>query len=257
MSVFRNWPIVFSVLAIFVLSQPVSATETIILVQDNDYPPYMSGTPSGSSGIYSKVVAAANQRLTGYKIVINAVPWKRAQYLVEHGQAHGLLGTYYKPVLRPWIASFSEPMIEETIFVYCHTGRAKPGWIYPRDYAGLVFGNNVAFGTPGPEFFQMVDAGQIALEEEETTEENLRKLQNGRIDCYVQDSVATERVIAERGYDKIERLVQTPPETGHIGYSRKWTGPVAEAFIADMNQVIRDMRADGTIDKIIEGYLHE
>ncbi|WP_420411308.1 substrate-binding periplasmic protein [Roseibium sp.] len=225
--------------------------KTVTLVQDSDYPPFMIAEHAGPAGIYADIVRAADERLPGYNILLTASPWPRAKFLVETGRANGLVGTYHKPVRRPWIRHFSTPLATETIYVYCRDGVAKETWNYPQDYAGLLFTNNAGFATPGTEFFELVEQGKIEVIEEQTTDENLRLLHIGRADCYVQEQVAVEISLRLNKFHNIKPIRKVLKEPAHIGYSEHWSASDGDAFIQEMDQVLEEMAQDGTISDII------
>lgn len=225
----------------------------VILVQDEAYPPYMATIDGKPAGIYADIIAEAARRLSGFDIELQSVPWTRAVGLVKNGVAHGLVGTYHKPDDRPWIGTYSHPLFGEEVSVFCRKGIADPSWAYPRDYAGLTFGNTLGYRAPGPEFFEMVADGKIVLDEAETSEQNLRKIMLGRVDCYVVERLATELLIRDNGFDAVERIRHTSMELAFIGYRSSWTDPDAVAFIAAMDEALRSMKADGTIDRIVAG----
>lgn len=225
--------------------------KTVTLVQDSDYPPFMIAEPSGPAGIYADIIREADRRLQDYDILLTASSWPRAKHLVETGQINGLVGTYHKPVRRPWIRHYSTPLATETVYVYCRDGVAKKSWDYPKDYAGLLFTNNAGFATPGTEFFEMVDQGKIEVVEEQTTDENLRLLHLGRADCYVQEQVAVEISIRFNNFDNIKAIRKVLTEPAHIGYSEHWSAGEGNTFIADMDRILDEMTQDGTIKGII------
>lgn len=212
----------------------------------------MQATVDGPGGIYAEIIQEADKRLPDYTIDLVSAPWPRAIFLTREGQAAGLVGTYRKTLERPWIRYYSTPLFEEEVFVFCRRGVAGPDWRYPEDYAGLVFANNLGFGTPGSAFFAMVKAGKIDLIEEQTTEENLRLIELGRADCYVQDGLATRRALKSEGLQTIDQIAKVLTETAHVGYSENWTGNRPDAFIAAMDRVLQDMTTDGTIARIAE-----
>ncbi len=238
-----------------VIGSAQAEPQTINLVQDSNYPPYMHLDENGPAGIYADIIREASQRLDGYEINLKAATWTRAIYQVENGKAHALVGTYFRPVRRPWIRHFSTPLATEAVYVYCRKGVAQPDWAYPRDFTGLLFSNNSGFATPGAAFFETVDAGEIDLVEEEIAQENLRLLQIGRADCYVQEQAAVESVLKAEGYDAIDRVRIVQNETAHLGYSRQWPKQDAETFIRHMDAVLKDMHTDGTISSIINNHM--
>jgi len=237
--------------ALSLFSAPAFA-ETIRLVQDEAYAPYMTKDGKRPTGIWAEVITEALTRIEGdYDVVLEAVPWSRAVNLVESGQAHGLVGTYHKPDSRPWIGTYSVAPFTENVSVYCRGGVAEADWSYPQDFKGLTFGNNAGFGTPGQAFFDLVASGLISLQEAPTTDLNLKKLAAGRIDCYVQEKLTAQIAIAELGLSGITQVLDTSVEDSMIGFRGSWQGAEAEGFAADMDRALTAMMADGTIDQII------
>lgn len=251
----RIWVAVFSIVSAWHLASgsPAEASD-IILVQDNAYPPYMSQTDGRPDGIYAVIINEARKRLANSNLVLQAAPWTRATVLVENGRAMGLVGSYYKPQDRPWIRHWSVPLYDEEVSVFCRQGVARRDWKYPEDYKGLLFGNVAGYRAPGPRFFEMVEKGEIKLEEAQTTEQNLSKLVLGRIDCYVVERLATEMLIREKGYDNVDIVGTASIEPAYVGFSDKWTGPEADAFIRDFDLTLKTMKADGTIDRIVASF---
>jgi len=234
--------------------QTPSRADEIVLLQDNAYPPYMSVRQGRPDGLYAAIIREAKRRVGNKNLVLQAVPWTRATVLVESGKTQGLVGSYYKPQDRPWIRHWSEPLYQEEVSVFCRKGVADPDWIYPDDYKGLLFGNVAGYKAPGPRFFEMVAKGTIKLEEAQTTEQNLSKLVLGRIDCYVIERLATEILIKSKNYQNVEIVATASMEPAYIGWSDKWVGAEADAFIAAMDKALAGMKADGTIAGIVATY---
>ena len=93
------------------------------------------------------------------------------------------------------------------------------------------------------------------LQEAQTTELNLKMLNIGRVDCYVQERLAAQLVIIQNNLKNVERISAVSSETVHIGYSSSWVGKDADRFIFDMNKILIELKADGTIARIINNYL--
>ncbi|MHA7776984.1 substrate-binding periplasmic protein [Roseibium sp. M-1] len=225
--------------------------EVVTMVQDSEYSPYMTATADGASGIYAEILREADRRLPDYEIELTAVPWERAMHLVRSGQINALVGTYQRPRERPWLRLYSTAIMYESIYVYCHKGVARRHWSYPEDFAGLVFGNNKGFETPGPDFFDMVEEGRVLLSEEQTTELNLRLIQFGRIDCFVQDEAAVGPLLTGKTYDNVEPVRQLTYEAVYVGYSDKWSSEAADRFTRELDRVLLEMKQDGTANEII------
>ena len=204
------------------------------------------------TGIWAEVITQALSRIEGdYYVVLEAMPWSRAVNLVESGQAHGLVGTYYKPDSRPWIGTYSSAPFTKNVAADCRDGVAKASWSYPQDFNGLTFGNNASFGTPGQEFFDLVANGLISIQEALTTDLNLKKLDGGRIDCHVQEQLTAKIAITALGLSGITQVLDTSVEDSMIGYRASWQDTEAEGFIIEMDRVLAEMMTDGTINQII------
>jgi len=237
-------------------SVPVARSEEILLLQEDAYLPYMAEQDFEAVGIYSDILDEAAKRLSASAITVKAVPWSRALKLVRSGGAQGLVGTYYRPVVRPWIRVFSVPLLTEQVFVFCRDGIARADWNYPADFKGLTFGNNTGYRSPGQRFFELVEAGEISVVEARTTAMNLNMLALGRIDCYVQERLSAEREIRRNKLRNIVPVKAISAETAHIGYSSSWTGPEADAFIIEMDRTLTELHRDGSVDRIISTYLN-
>lgn len=243
------------VLLLSLMQTADAAAEQVLLVQDDSYMPYMGAEQIDAVGVYSDILDEAGERLQKSEFALQAVPWPRAIELVRGGGAQGLVGTYYRPVVRPWIRHFSVALFTEHVSVYCRPGIARQDWSYPEDFRGLTFGNNTGFRTPGARFFELVEAGDITLLEAQTTEMNLNMLELGRLDCYVQEQLTAEREIRRNRLKNVQRVQTISSETAHIGYSMSWVGAEADAFIVEMDRVLTEMHQDGSVNRIISAYL--
>jgi polar amino acid transport system substrate-binding protein len=96
--------------------------------------------------------------------------------------------------------------------------------------------------------------------------ENLRELAHGRVDCLLNDRL-TVRAASTWLLKHDPTLPQAslaearafPLEEGYLAMS----GPAAErepfheAFLAQFNELLRKLRADGKLDEIVEAYMRE
>lgn len=251
-------------LVMAIASPALAVTEVEILV-DDDYQPYsFLDSERKPTGIYAKVLEEIDQRLDDYDIVLKGVPWRRAMRMIEHGQAFAVAPPYHYPEQRPYMHPYSEKILEETVVTYCREGvmdTPRPDW--PEDYAGLTVGNNHGFETPGAAFFEMVDAGEIRLQERPNTEINLRMLIVGRSDCYVnaRASILSTLASMERAGDydpdatPLRESVVFERNWGYVGFSRTNNPAYKDDFIQALNAEIRDMRESGRIREIFTEFL--
>ncbi len=239
---------------LFTTSNAVAET-TVTFALANNYEPLMAQ----DGGIAGDILDEANARLPeGYSIVVEISPWARGVAKVERGEVQALVGTYYRPEIRPWIEPYSEPLLQDPVSVYCHTGVADPAWNYPADYAGLDFGFLIGSYAAGPEFAAMREAGSITVRENTTILGNLKMLKSGRIDCFVEGRYSIQSELSTLGNtDDIERVTDVASEDFYVGFQRDWAASDnASEFILAFNETIRDMRTDGTIDRILHDALN-
>lgn len=257
LSVLRLKPLLILITLLFLGKECSADAVEVLMVTENAAAPYMMELNNKAEGIYPRIIREADRRITEYDISIETMPWKRALRLVEKGDAHGIIGTYYKPNERPWIKHFSTPYFVEDVTVFCRNGVANESWVYPYDFAGLKFGNNRGYETPGPDFFHMVKMGRIKLEEANDTETNLRKLMSSRIDCYVNDAVQVEVEASLKKLSGFRKVSVFRSETSHVGFSRAWVTGHSEDFISRFDDAITNMHDDGTIQEIYRKFLAE
>jgi len=254
-NLFRFCLILIVILNLWVSEGRADSLHEVELVIDSGYPPYMTVKDGKPAGLYAEMLREADKRLKYYTIKLTAMPWKRAQSLVQSGKVAGLVGSYYKPVERPWVQYFSKSLFTEKIDVFCRDGVGEEHWKYPLDFAGLKFGNNLGFETPGSDFFDMVKMGRIKLEYAHDTTANLLKLQKKRIDCYVQDSLAVEMEISKHGISGFRAVTQYRQETAHIGYGRAWVSRYTDDFIKSLDRVLIQMHEDGSLQQVYDRFL--
>ena len=228
-----------------------ATSTTVTFALADNYPPLMTET----GGIAGAIIDEVNNRLGDeFHIEVESAPWQRMVAMVENGQAHGLVGTYYRPDVRPWIDPYSTPLLGDPISLFCRSGVADASWSYPQDFAGLTFGYLIGSYAAGAEFQEMVAAGEIDIDEGASIEVNVRKLAAGRIDCFVEGGLPIQVEIAAAGAGAdIEHVADISVEDFYVGFQSDWatTGNAPE-FIAAFNATIEEMQADGTIDRLIE-----
>ncbi|MFD2264229.1 substrate-binding periplasmic protein [Lacibacterium aquatile] len=246
-------------LAAAAVSGTALAKEKVRLLADSEYPPYVAGSGAATKGMYVDILKAAADRMTDYEVEIDGVPWKRGLKDIEDGTALGIVPPYKRPDSRPWMQPYSEVLFEEQIVVYCHSDAAAKvaGAAFPAGYKGLSFGNNAGFQA-SPDLLAMSQKGEVKIEEAQTTEANLRKLVAGRIDCYSNDKVGIDSVLAsipagQRSKQPVETAV-VQKEAAFVGYSSGFQAPYKADFIAKLDAALKAIKADGTLDAIVKRY---
>ena len=239
------------------------AKDVKILV-DDAYKPYTFVDENGKiTGVYPQVFREIDDKIDKYNIQLEAVPWKRATKMVKMGRDFAVAPPYYTEKRTEWM-QYSEKILEEKVVTYCRDeviDEPRPNW--PEDYEGLTVGNNQGFITPGQEFFDMVDAGKINLQEAPNTQLNLRKLIAGRVDCYVnaRASIVWNLAMLEQAgkYDpdttKLVESAVVKANWGYIGFSRKKNPEYKEDFMQTLNAEIKAMKQQGRVREIFDTFL--
>jgi polar amino acid transport system substrate-binding protein len=118
-------------------------------------------------------------------------------------------------------------------------------------------GKNAGFFVT-KEFEEAVKAGKITVDEQVSSELNLKKLAAGRIDCYVSNLHSAMWAAKQLGMlDQIAPLPQPFAEKkGTFFAVSKKSKNIAdkEGFMAKINDELAKMHADGTIDRMWEKY---
>ena len=247
----------------------VRAETLVTLLIDEAYPPYAYRTAEGVSGIYADILRAAEPQLHGYRLQLEPQPWRRALAEIEAGRAIAVVPPYYRPEERPWIAPYSQPILEERVVVFCHrevfADGPRPAW--PDDYQGLTFGNNPAYLSADQPFWHAVERGLIQVEEASGNRANLQKLLRRRIDCYFNDRISILAELAQMQRDGLyDAEGSAPPvegptisvEYGHVGFSDR-TGarfPYKEDFAQQLDAALDHLRRSGEIERIVRRYTH-
>lgn len=254
---------------------PVEAAPTqpekipVIIYSDNAYPPYSYEERGEAKGIYVEILKVAFDRLQGYDVRFEPVPWQRGLGYLEAGIGFGLIPPYYRPQARPWM-DVSVPILDESVSVFCSEKVMEtPRPIWPQDYAGLSIGNNIGFATFTETEAQLKSQYEIAIENVSATEIGLLEVANGRIDCYANDRLSilwTLSQLKKQGkYNpggaqaELVEGATIVSEQGHIGYTNTDKGAFAYKadFAAQMDKILTAMKQSGEIDQIVEQFVNQ
>ncbi|MAL40913.1 MULTISPECIES: transporter substrate-binding domain-containing protein [unclassified Thalassospira] len=246
-------------------AEPVQSSNiprTITLYAEDSNRPYAYFDGTGAEGIYVRILKKAFARMPQYHLDIVSVPFRRGMELLKDGKIMGFFPPYARKD-RDWIDRYSIPILRETVVVLCSNDYAHSHdlKVFPRDFKDARFANNAGYRLAGEAFFDMVDAGDITLEEANTTASNLRFLMAGRVDCYVNERMAILAGMRELAIDKnMARLFNETAiigqEFGFVAYGpdpdNQW--PWRDQFADDLDKALADMRNQGEIDRLVVDY---
>ncbi|MDX1451243.1 MAG: transporter substrate-binding domain-containing protein [Oleiphilaceae bacterium] len=265
------WHRTFHVLglcALLATSLQTHARQKVLIGFDRDYPPYAYIDEHGDAqGIYTEILTRAFERIEGYEVQVEGYPWKRLMKMVEQGKILAAYPPYYWPARRPWMQPYSVPIITERVALYCNreqvSGLHKAGALrWPDSYFGYLIGNDAGFETPGPDFFDALEQGNIRMHEDSTLR-NVQLLLLGRIDCYVNGELSILTSLRSFATDpelnqhiaKVYRAMIIRENEGFVGYSLNGSDfPYKADFVEKLDQVLLDMQKNGEIQKVLAPY---
>lgn len=222
------------------------ASEKLIRLATLEWSPYVSEELE-NYGFAAEIVAAAFTRM-GYEVQFDFMPWARVLQEVEQGRYDGGFPAYYSEE-RTKTYLLTDAFTEGPIGFY---KRADSDITYQTLEDLIPYKIGIILGYVNTPEFDAAD--YLQKEAAENEEQNLRKLLLGRLDLVVIDKFVAASIIAESIPEAKDNLVfLNPPlevKTLHVVLSRNTEN--AEQKLADFNEGLRQIMADGTITQIME-----
>lgn len=234
--------------------------QTVILYGDDDYAPYSYVEHGVFKGMYVDILRAAARQMPGYRLELQARPWKRGLDALEKGQVFGLFPPGRKTE-RPYVQPYSAMLYRESVVLFCHDGVMRtPRRQFPADFAGLTIGVNAGF-LLSEKLMQPARQGLLRLEAAKGNEANLKKLALRRIDCYASDRGAARHTarllngeLARQGF-VLHEVLELSSEPTYIAYSAQASPPYKADFVEKMNAALQALRQNGELARIEQAYL--
>lgn len=243
----KKWIFVISTL-LFAFS--LQAKEVYVVAPE--YPPYQYTVDGKVQGIDYEIIKEAFKR-TGHTVKIEILPWTRALKTVQHGVADVLMAAYKTPEREVDFLYSKEPLIIQTVSLFKH----KDLYLnYLGDFTQLAdhrLGVRYKFSY-GEEFDNAIESNLFPeLEKSPDTITNIKKLVNDRLDIVAANKYGALHFLKELNkLDMAEEL--TPPIQEIPAYllftKKKDLGDIPAHF--DIH--LREMKADGTYQEIIDSY---
>ena len=222
------------------------------VIVDEDYPPYSYAVNGNPQGIYINLIRkAANLLKNDYDIQFEAMPWKRALKEIELGHAFAILPPYIHRQARPYIGPYSVTLLTERVVTVCHPNTHLSALLTPsnldlKDFSNrkpLNVGINAGYLMFDDRYKALIKSGAIKIWENKSTQSNLQKLIEKKLDCYVNDSRAIQFNLAQMPSALDIQLVEVDEisrQTAHIGFSNSEHIKFAykEDLINKLNQAI-------------------
>jgi len=220
----------------------------VIILADDDYPPYSYVEQGKLKGIYIDLVnKAASLLQPHYQVTLEAIPWQRGLVMMEQGKAFALLPPYIHKETRPFIKPYSVVLQEEVVVTYCHQAIKLEQTLNSSSNTTtkIDIGINAGYLLLNEKYHQAVDNNKIKIWENKSTEANLMKLVTNKIDCYVNDRIAIQQNLqhiqarlTNIDISSIVEMDEISRKSAHIGYSNNGFYPFKTDFINKMNEAL-------------------
>ena len=223
---------------------------TILIVCDAAYPPFEFEENGVPRGISVDLTREAIQRM-GYNVTITPYSWTRAVEMVQTGQAHGIFSLFRSAERETWGVFPKEPVFIDRQYFY-----GTPGTVI--QYDGTIGSlKNYSIGITrgysyGDAFDEAVKNGTLRTEAVDSNTANIEKVENGRIDAFIDSQYVTLYYLKQTGQTgKVTELALFREPELYLAFSRK---KVDLDFVDRYDRVMREMKRDGTYDAIVGKY---
>lgn len=173
-------------------------------------------------------------------------PWARALLNLQEGSVDIMCGVYATPERREF-AEFSVPFKEDRVSLFVWKEGSFPfrEW---RDLEGKRIGD--ILGASRSREFDEWRKVHGNTEYVSDNIANIKKLEKGRIDCFVMSHDSGLIFIKKHGYG--ERIVplEKPVDFNHLCYGISKKSPILR-HLTYINKRLDELRADGTVDAVI------
>lgn len=220
-----------------------------------EFYPFVMERDGRAEGIDVEVVTELCARID-YSCDIEFYPWNRVLSNVETGVSDAGFSAFYTKE-RARYATYLRYPIHNSIFNVFVLKGTEFTFSSLNDLFGKRIGVNRGFSL-GEEFAQAVSEGRFQVEEVGDTDSNIQKLLHGRLDCIVANYYETMILLDHQGLTgRVVALPDpvVPPKGAYLIVSKMSAVPERDALISRMNEALKGMYEDGTVDRITEKYL--
>lgn len=245
------WLLVTSFCVLVGSSAYAQAKDKLNIILGPDYPPYYYKDGATYKGMDIEKLAEIFKRMK-QDYTISDVPWLRALNMIKEGRADILVNVLKKPE-REVFADFPKESFAEEIQVLFT--RKDLGIKYDGDLSTLAkykFGvmNGYSYGTA---FDDAVKTGTLKVEEVNSNIANFKKLASKRIDLVCENVFVGTYYLKQM--NAADQMVVLKPPVGvtasYLAFSKKKN---LKEVLEKSDQILADMKKDGTYDKIVAKY---
>lgn len=239
---------VIVLMSVLFFSVNVSAEQLVFSVLE-DFSPYQYMENQKSAGCDVDIMNEVCRRLS-IELKVKPLPWKRALKTAENGDSSGLLSVLHTAERESFLYFTSEPIhIQKNVIV----ARKESGIVIKSfdDLKDKKLGV-VANFSYGPEFDKYEGLNKAVCNGQE---ELVRILDKKRIDVALGAEDPFRFIWKKLDLKERFEIVYVMAEIhAYTGFSKKGCGENGKVMAEKFSEVLRQMKAEGVIEKIMEKY---
>lgn len=222
-------------------------TSTLIKLSANQWAPF-TGADLPNHGVATEIVVTALER-AGYKVEVEFMPWSRALTKAYYGQSDGVVGVWPTRQRREHLLLSDSYMDNALYLLYL---RPELG---PRINNDTLAGMRIGVGRDYDYSDSFLERHRLLMEPVDRIQQNLLKLQVGRIDMILEDKYAVQYVVSHfpDAYRSLPPLLSSakPALKLPLHFGIRHDHPQAGEIIAAFNLQLKAMKKDGTLGAIL------
>ena len=222
-----------------------------ILTLEN-YPPYAyRDSDSVIKGVSVELTRALFSRL-GKRFSIKALPWARALFMMENGEADAIVNVLEVEERKRFLLFPKEVFLTESVVLF---GQRNSKLSYSNDLTilrGRTVGVMRAFSV-GPKLDRAFHDGSLIRQEAKSQKALLEMLMAGRVDIIAGDASAIEFAASQLSLADLIRQIGPPVESSptYLALAKQpWAADMAERI----DEELLRMKRDGTFAGILARY---
>lgn len=242
-------------LAFCSLTITAHAGQPLVFSTLDKFKPFVWQENGSAKGIDVDIVKELCNR-ADIELTLEIVPWKRVMHNVESGKTAGGFAAFKTPEREAFSIFLDAPIHESTYNLFVKKGN-RFTFDSVEDLFGKKIGNISGFKT-GEAFDKAVVEGKITVEVLDDIGKNIKKLMTGRLDAIVGNQAQTLLKLKEMGLTGQVEFLPTPVRESRGAFliiSKAADIENKSGVIAVLNRHLKEMAADGTIQKINDKYL--
>lgn len=221
-------------------------------ITTDDYAPYTIVTGQTVGGACVEIVETA-LKLQGHTVNFIVVPWARATAMAASGEVTGTM-PWFKTPERDAQFAFSAPVIDAKNVIFFKKGGKfdrKLSWHRYEDLKPYRMG-----GVIGYWYESGFKKAGVTAELVRKDDQNIQKLDTGRIDGFITDELVGKRIIATRfpGREAEFDSVEKPESIQPLFVMGKKGAPQTERLIEQLNAGLKTLHASGQYARIVAKY---